>query len=229
MNCELVRGWASLLLLVGAAPITLAATSENPYLKIVDRNPFALRSAVVVTPPPQQQESPPSTPLIWLTGITDLPGRLTATLQYEDRLTHKVRYSALLAEGQGDDTLTVLHIDLVNAFVQVRCGGAETTLDFARNGVKPSATSPAPPVPPPFRAAAPNPSDRVIIGNPPEWAAAAPVAPKTGLTREQVEAIVEKRRQEFRALEASGQSTPARNNSIILPPTRPGSGGSLHP
>jgi hypothetical protein len=169
--------------------------------------------------------------LIWLTGITDLPGRRTVMLQYEDRQTRKVRYSALLTEGQGDETVTVLQIDPVNAVVRVKCGETEATLDFARNGLKPTAmpVTPAPPAPPPFRPAPPNPSGRVVVGNQPAWAPVPPAASKPILSREQAEAIIEQRRQELQALESSGQSTPGRSNSIILPPTRLGTGGGVRP
>jgi len=231
INRDCIRKLASFVLLAGTALTSLAAAGENPYLTIVQRNPFALRSAPPPTPPPPETLPPPSTPLIWITGISDLTGQCTAMFQYEDRQTRKVRYSALLAEGQGDETVTVLQIDAVNALVRVKCGEVETTLDFIHHGVKPTTmpVASAPPVPPPFRPAAPNPSDRVIIGNPPAWAPAPPVAPKPTLSREQAEALIEKQRTELRALEAPGQSGPGRGSSIILPPTRLGTGGGVRP
>ena len=204
------RSGAQLFARKFVAPLSLAATRENPYLAIAQRNPFGLRSAVPVMPPPPKVLPPPGQPLIWITGISDLTGQRTAMFQYEDRQTRKVRYSALLTEGQGDETVTVLHIDPVNALVRVKCGETETTLDFVHNGLKPTTTpvASAPSVPPPFRPAPPT-----------------PFAPKPGLSREQAEAIIERRRQELRTLEASGQSGPARGSSAILPPTRLGTGG----
>lgn len=231
MKREQIRRMASIVLLGGTALSALAATGENPYLVIVQRNPFALRSAVPVMPPAPEVPPRPSTPLIWLTCITDLPGQRTAMFQYEDRQTHKVRYSTLLTEGQGDETVAVLEIDPVNALVRVKCGETEATLDFVRHGLKPgvSLVAAAPPVPPPFRAAPPNPSDRVVIGNQPAWTPAPPAVLKPALTREQVEALIEQRRTELRALETSGQSGPGRGSSAILPPTRLGTGGAVRP
>ncbi len=231
MNRELVRALTFVVLFEGIAPIAYADLGENPYVSITRRNPFALRPAVLVTPLKLETPPTPAPPLVWLTGITDLPGPLTATFQYEDRQTRKVRYSALLREGQGDGTVTILHIDPVNSLVRVQCGEAELTLDFVRNGLKPVATliAAVAPVPPPFRTAPQVTSDRVVIGNQPAWRPVPPVPSPPTLSREQAELIIEKRRAELRALEASDRSQPGRGGSIILPPTRLSTGGGARP
>jgi hypothetical protein len=190
-------------ILVANAAMTRAETKVNPYQEIARRNPFALRP-LVVEPPVGPVEPPVLPPTeIKLTGITDLLGRLLVTLQYEDRQTRKVYYSPLLAEGQGDGTVTVVGIDAAKALVRIKQGQTETTLDFIRHGVQPSAVAvlPIPPVMPPV-----------------------PLRPP--LSREQTE-VIERRRRELQ--EAFGQLPPGRGSAVILPSTRRDGDGQLRP
>jgi len=190
-----VAGFAFAIILADTGT-ALADTRENPYQEIARRNPFALRPVLVERPAPPVNPPVLSPTEVRLTGITDLVGRLLVTLQYEDRQTRKVRYSPLLAEGQGDGTAMILDIDPVKALVRIKQGQTEMTLDFVRNGVQPSAIAAIPVAP----VLPPGPS-------------------KPPLSREQVEAI-ERRRRELQ--EAFGQSVPGRGGAAVMPPTLQG-------
>lgn len=116
-----------------------AELKENPYQVIIDRNPFGLRP---IPPPPEVKPPDPITPPpldIKLTGITTLLGPPRALLEITDPQTKKVDRPSPFVEGDVyKDTITIVSIDAENNRVKIRNGAAETTLDFEKNGIKPT-------------------------------------------------------------------------------------------
>jgi hypothetical protein len=83
-----------------------------------------------------------------LTGITTILGNKLAMLQaqFPGNQGQPAREQAImLAEGQRDGGIEVRHIDEVNKTVEVDSFGTIMPLSFEKNGVKSSATPPAPP------------------------------------------------------------------------------------
>lgn len=129
-----------------------AEVRDHPYQIIIERNPFALKPI----PPPvdtTKKEEPPPPPVppleIKLTGITTLLGPPRVLLELVDTQTKKTERPPPLSEGDlvYNTAITILAIDAENGLVRIKNGDAETTLDFKNNGIKPSATASAAPVP----------------------------------------------------------------------------------
>jgi len=118
---------------------------ENPYQVIIDRNPFGLRTPP--PPPPPVEVKPPEVPPpeIKLTGITTLLGPPRALLEFTDPQTKKVDRPSPFEEGDKyKDNIEIVSIDPDNQKVRIKIGEAVTTLDFEKNGIKPSTASAAP-------------------------------------------------------------------------------------
>ncbi len=137
------------------------AEKETPYQIIVDRNPFALKPIPPPPPPPGPPEPTNNTPPpsdVKMSGITTLLGEARVFLEFTDPQTKKVTRPPALQAGDKEGNVEVLSIDPENGVVRIRQGETETSLDFEKNGVKPSAVASAapahnpgmpPPVPPP--------------------------------------------------------------------------------
>ena len=149
----------------GSSLGAFAEVKEHPYQFIVARNPFALRPILpppVVEPPPV----PPVPPMeIKLTGLSTLLGRALVFLEFTDPQTRKTDRPAPMSEGDTyHGAITIVTIDADNFRVTIRNGGVERTLDFEKDGLKPSPPSATPPALTPPR----------VANYPP------PVAPKSG-------------------------------------------------
>ncbi len=159
----------SLVLCLGAPTIFAGAPGVNPYQGIVDRNVFQLRP-----PPAPPTNGPPVAPppKITLTGITTILGNKRALLKWPvpPRPGQPAKEASyILAEGQGEDDITVTEIDEVAGTVRVMNHGQPQSLNFTDDGAKlvtappipiasPTAANPALPqpiVPTPAGAAAP--------------------------------------------------------------------------
>lgn len=164
----------------------LAATRENPFQAICARNPFALRA---VAPPPEpvpEQRPAPSPWQFFLTGVSSLPGVPVAILEFTDPQTKKTHRPPPLRAGETyNGRFTVTAIDVERGSVRIRQDGADTLLDFEKNGIKERTPAPAPPPPAVIRNTAPvplPPSNRrgLVSGVP--W----PAIPSPAVNREPV-------------------------------------------
>lgn len=113
----------------------------NPYLSIVERNPFGLLDPPPPKPPePEPEPEPEVKPsALKLTGISTLLGPKHAMFVLQEPGKQPV-YSGLVAEGESDPYiagLEVLRIDPASGSVRVRYGGNELLLDFKNNGIEP--------------------------------------------------------------------------------------------
>ncbi len=200
-----------------------AEVKEHPYQLIVARNPFALRPVLpppVVEPPP----APPTPPTeIKITGLSTLLERALVFLEFTDPQTRKTDRPAPMRVGDTyHGTIAIVSIDAENSRVLIRNNGVERTLDFEKDGLKPTpptATSPAaqpprvanfsPPVPPKS-------SGRVLVGGPeigqPNSPPVVPTPPP--MTRAEAEERLAQLRELYQQ-----QNHPAAN---ILPPGRSG-------
>src|SRR3954462_2303284 len=105
-----------------------AEAKANPYLSIVDRNPFGLK------PPPPPPDPTPVVPLVppakvVLTGITSLfgPTSKRALLEITEQEPGKpanVR-KPILREGERDGAVEVLSIDLEKNLVHIKNSGQD--------------------------------------------------------------------------------------------------------
>jgi len=139
----------------------------NPYLSIVDRNPFGLK------PPPPPPDPTPVAPVVppakvVLTGITSLfgPTSKRALLEITEQEPGKpanVR-KPILREGEREGAVEVLSIDLEKNLVHIKNSGQDLELKFedptklASAAPKPGLMQPGlppPSIPPPQAAVAP--------------------------------------------------------------------------
>jgi len=137
----------SLALVFGAG----MAQAYNPYLGIVDRNAFGLKSPVVIeqvaaTAP---LEAPSS---IVLSGMAKLAGKKLVFLSVMKPGEKEVKYLRL-GEQERDGAIEVVEIDLKNDRVRIKHNGQPAIMTFATHGAKVAAAAPAmaatPPLPPP--------------------------------------------------------------------------------
>jgi hypothetical protein len=94
-----------------------AASSENPYQGIVQRNVFDVRP-----PPAPIVEAPPAPPLpeIWLNGLTDILGRKQALLKVRFPSKPPKEESYIFGEGQREGDIEILAIDVRAGTVKVK-------------------------------------------------------------------------------------------------------------
>jgi hypothetical protein len=218
-NTTMKQRIAAGILTVALGFVAVAGIPENPSEVIVARNIFGLRPMPVVQPPPPEEPPAPPLPEIKVTGITTLLGKPIATLQYEDKEAKKIEFPPLLAEGEKYKDLIVERIDVEAQTVAIVIGDTRTTLDFVRNGVKPTASktvaqavTPAatPAISFPNFPGRPNGSNGVFV------AGGGVVTPqtRTQMTPEQARAYLEDWR----------QKQAAQQGAILPPGARPGVG-----
>lgn len=133
------------LLSATALVVTSLGAAENPYGAIVERNVFNLRPP----PPPLNpadlvKKTPP--PKITLTGITTILGKKVTFLTTPPVKPGTPPESVMLAEGQAQNEIEVKSIDEKAGVVQVINHGEPETLDFEKNGAKPSGPAPGTPL-----------------------------------------------------------------------------------
>ncbi|HUR44902.1 MAG TPA: hypothetical protein VMZ27_03420 [Candidatus Saccharimonadales bacterium] len=147
----------------GAAGVLLAAAQQgwseakqNPYLTIVDRNPFGLK------PPPPPPDPTPVQPVVppakvVLTGITSLfgPTSKRALLEITEQEPGKPAnvVKPILREGDRVGSVEVVSIDLDKNLVRIKNGGQESDLKFADPSTQTAKATPGvqtPPIPTPL-------------------------------------------------------------------------------
>lgn len=119
-------------------------TTENPYRRLTLRNAFGIK------PPPEPQpevpvvvSNPPVALPIFVTGFSLLKGVKKVYLVV-NRPGSKAPEYFTAAEGEEFDGFQVLSIDPRKETVKVMNAGAEATLDFKNNGMKPVANATVP-------------------------------------------------------------------------------------
>ena len=138
------------LALCAAANAVVVAPSGSPYQGIVTRNVFALQ------PPPKQGPPEPPKPKpskITLTGIMTIFGKNQALMKAPPLPPAKPgdqpkEQSYILAEGQRDGEIEVVHIDAERGTVKIINAGTVETLTFEENGIQLASAAPAGPVRP---------------------------------------------------------------------------------
>jgi len=118
-----------------------AVTPENPYGKIVARNLFGLKDP---PPPPDPESNKPPPPGIYLQGLTTILGR--------NQVLFKVSMPArppqpagdvskMLAEGEREDEITVLEINMAERTVKFDNHGTVETKNMKDHAAKPGGGS----------------------------------------------------------------------------------------
>lgn len=130
---KMLAGAAGWLLAAGLA--SRAEVENNPYRVISERNAFGIRPP----PPPPEPQKPPEVPKpppnVALTGFSDFGEGKTAYFIVNSTTGKPAEYLAL-GEGQEQNDIAVLQIDIEAETVRVRVNGAETTLNYRDHGNK---------------------------------------------------------------------------------------------
>lgn len=125
-----------------------ADVKPNPYETIVDRNPFALRPP----PPPASNEPPPppTTPpaTVEVTGMTSVSRTPKVLLEITPGPGKPV-VRRILSEGEREDTVEVVSINVEKNEVVLRSSGVLTNLSLKKPSAVAAAAAPAgaPPTP----------------------------------------------------------------------------------
>lgn len=140
------------LVLLCATPLR-AATAENPYQGIVERNVFGLKPP---PPPPDPESLKPPPQKITLTGIMTIFGKKQALMKTPpgpaappkpgEPPKPPLEHSYMLTEGQMEDGITVLQIDEKAQLVKVDNSGTVQMLSFTNDALK-TASAGAPGIP----------------------------------------------------------------------------------
>ncbi len=138
------------LALCAATNVALAAPSDNPYQGILTRNVFALHPLPKQGPPEPPKPKPSK---ITLTGIMTILGKNQALMKAPPRPPAKPgdqpkEQSYILAEGERDGEIEVVHIDAERGTVKIINAGTVETLTFEENGIQLASAAPAGPVRP---------------------------------------------------------------------------------
>ena len=142
---------------LGLAQQGLSEAKPNPYLSIVDRNPFGLK------PPPPAPDPTPVVPVVppakvVLTGITSLfgPTSKRALLEITEQEPGKPANlrKPILREGERDGAVEVVSIDLEKNMVRIKNSGQESELKF-EDPTKLASAAPKPNTPMTFPIPAP--------------------------------------------------------------------------
>ena len=125
-----------------SSPCWADTQQPNPYLSVVDRNPFGLKP-----PPPPPPETPPQpvVPLakVVLTGITSVfgpPRAFVEITEQEPGKTPNVR-RPIMCQGDREGSIEIISIDVANTSIRIKNGGIETNVVFE---VAKTSTGPAP-------------------------------------------------------------------------------------
>jgi hypothetical protein len=133
--------------LVGASGQLMADAKPNPYLGIVERNPFGLKDP---PPPPVPKSEAPVVPpaKVILTGITSLFGPTRAFLEITEQEPGKpgTVKRPILREGEREGPVEVVSIDPRQNVVHIRNGGQELDVKF-EDLSKTASAAPRPVVP----------------------------------------------------------------------------------
>src|SRR3954452_12750072 len=150
---KMVCGLGTLSCLVVLQQLGWSDVKPNPYLSIVDRNPFGLKDP---PPPPDPTPVAPVVPpaKVILTGITSLfgPASKRALIEITDQEPGKpanVR-KPILREGERDGSIEVVSIDLEKNMVHIRNSGQELDLKFEDASKNPSTAAHPVSIPPPL-------------------------------------------------------------------------------
>lgn len=133
--------FAGLAVCLSARAVNSGASSER-YRGIPERNVFGLRPPQAQPAPAAQNSTPPQ---LILTGITTVLSNKLALLKAVLPASPGKPASEkplLLAEGQREEGIEVLHIDTQARSVKVNDSGTVMTLTFEKNGVKEPSPSP---------------------------------------------------------------------------------------
>jgi hypothetical protein len=127
-----------------AANGTVAASAQNPYQGIVERNVFGLRAPA---PPPDPEATKPPPPKITLTGVTTILGnkRVLFKVQWPARPPEPAReQSYILTVGQREGQIEVLEIDENAGAIKFNNSGTVMTLTMDKDAAKLPNTPPLP-------------------------------------------------------------------------------------
>ena len=158
------------LLAAGLATSVLGNESANPYLAIIERNPFGLKPLPPPPDPNATQEEVKQPPCkVTLTGITSMFGpdskRALLEITETEQGKNNVR-KPNLGEGQRDGSVEVLAIDIANNKVRIRNSDIEAELTFEKPKPPPAAPTPPGGVPPPVPSRLGHPATGVAAANP---------------------------------------------------------------
>lgn len=137
----------SVLAVSGNRAFAASGTAESPYASIAERNVFGLKPAPPPAAPDLASSKPPA-PKVTLLGITTLLGKKRALLKTTPPATAGIpakEQSLMLAEGQRDGDLVLVHVDEKAAIVTVDDCGTITNITFDKDCLKPPAASAAVP------------------------------------------------------------------------------------
>ena len=136
----------ALVIVPAVSSLTIADTQPNPYLSVVERNPFGLKD-----PPPPPPETPPQpvVPLakVALTGIitTFGPPRVFVEITEQEPGKPANVKKPILREGEREGSVEILSIDVANNSIRIRNGSVETNITFevakATSGAGPGAAT----------------------------------------------------------------------------------------
>jgi hypothetical protein len=145
-----VLGLGTVGALMGLTTQVLADAKPNPYLAIIERNPFGLKDPPPPTPPPQEKPAVPPAKVI-LTGITSLfgPASKRCFLEITEQEPGKpgTVNRPILREGEQAGSVEVVSIDLEKNLVHIRNSGQELDLKFEDPTKTASSAVPRPVVP----------------------------------------------------------------------------------
>jgi hypothetical protein len=129
------------LLVFGSAANTLrAASSQNPYGGIVQRNVFDVKPPAPI--PLVEAPPTPQMPDIWLNGLTDILGKKQVMMKVRFPSKPPKEESYILTEGQREGDIEILAIDVKAGTVKVKIFDQIRELSLEVNGVKPANAPP---------------------------------------------------------------------------------------
>lgn len=104
---------------------------SNPYLSIVERNPFNLNDVPVAsTNQPVVEQPKPPAPKVKLTGLTDLFHKKKALLEVSDPTGGKKTTPLIMIEGESKEGVELVSINMEKNEVVMKIDGEKATLTF---------------------------------------------------------------------------------------------------
>jgi hypothetical protein len=151
---------AGTLLAAALGASAFGTESVNPYLSIVERNPFGLKPLPPPPDPNAAADAKAAATKVIVTGITTLfgPDSKRALLEIEEPPAEKGQKGTtskpILGEGQRFGPVEIVSIDIDKNIVKIRNNDVESDLTFEKSkpatGAAPAAGGPPSRVPPPF-------------------------------------------------------------------------------